>query len=143
MVSGPPTIVVAQCDDALYLVGLGSGDEDELAGIQEGGELTARARPVGLVPEWAAAHLVDVDAEGSTIVLLLSRRPPMMVSHDSGQTWTERGAGLPPGRAVALGANPDHVLYGGRNRLYVSGDGGRFWRSLTVELPEIRDVAWG
>lgn len=142
--SGPPPIVAAQCDEALYLVGIGAGtDEDELAGIQEGGELTARPRPVGLVPEWAAAHLVDVDAEGSTIVLLLGRRPPLMVSHDSGQTWSERGSGLPPGRAVALGSNPDHVLYGARNRLYVSSDGGRFWRSLTVELPEIRDVAWG
>jgi len=141
--SGPPPIVVAQCDDALYLVGIGSGDEDELAGIQQGGKLAARPRPVSLVPEWAAAHLVDVGAEGSTIVLLLDRRPPLMVSHDSGQTWTERGGGLPPGRALALGSNPDHVLYGGRNRLYVSSDGGRFWRSLTVELPEIRDVAWG
>lgn len=139
----PPPIVVAQCDDALYLVGIGSAGEDELAGIQRGGELTARPRPIGLVPEWAAAHLVDLDAEGSTIVLLLSRRPPLMVSHDSGQTWTERGSGLPPGRALALGANPDHVLYAARNRLYVSADGGRFWRSLTVELPEIRDVAWG
>ena len=49
----------------------------------------------------------------------------------------------PPGRAVALRENPDHVLYGGRNRLFVSGDGGRFWRALAVELPEIHDVAWG
>ena len=69
--------------------------------------------------------------------------PASRRSENSGQTWTERGSGLPPGRAVALGANPDHVLYGARNRLYVSADGGRFWRSLTVELPEIRDVAWG
>jgi hypothetical protein len=44
---------------------------------------------------------------------------------------------------VALGENPDHVLYGARNRLFVSGDGGRFWRALAVELPEIHDVAWG
>lgn len=142
--NGPPPIVAAQCDDALYLVGIGpSADDDELAGIQEGGELTARPRPLELVPEWAAAHLVDVDANGSTIVLLLDRRPPLMVSHDLGRTWSERGSGLPRGRAIALGANPDHVLYGGRNRLYLSGDGGRFWRSLAVELPEIRDVAWG
>jgi hypothetical protein len=43
---------------------------------------------------------------------------------------------------VALGENPDHVLYGARNRLYVSGDGGVFWRAVAVELPEIQDVAW-
>jgi hypothetical protein len=139
-----PPIVVAQCDDALYLVGVGpTADEDELAGIQQGGELTPRPRPLELVPSWTSAHLVDVDAAGSFVVLVLDRRPPLLVSHDGGQTWNERGAGLPPGRAVALGDNPDHVLYAARNRLFVSGDGGRFWRSLTVELPEIRDVAWG
>jgi hypothetical protein len=54
----------------------------------------------------------------------------------------ERGAGLPPGRAVALGVTPDDVLYASRNRLHVSRDGGIFWRALAVELPEIRDVAW-
>jgi hypothetical protein len=32
------------------------------------------------------------------------------------------------------------VLYGARNRLYLSRDGGRFWRALTVELPEIQRV---
>jgi hypothetical protein len=50
---------------------------------------------------------------------------------------------LPRGRAVALGASPDDVLYAARNRLYVSRDGGVFWRSVGVELPEIRAVAWG
>jgi hypothetical protein len=45
-------------------------------------------------------------------------------------------------RAVAVRENPDHILYGGRNRLYVSGNGGIFWRAVGVELPEIRDVAW-
>jgi hypothetical protein len=84
-----------------------------------------------------------VDARGSSVVLLLDRRPPLLVSHDGGTTWRERGAGLPAGRAVALAENPDHVLFAARNRLYVSADGGVFWRSLGVELPEIRDVAWG
>jgi hypothetical protein len=137
-----PLIVLAGCEEALYLVEVGpDGDADQLAGRQPGG-VVERARPLELVPSWAAAHLIDVDALGSTIVLALDRRPPLMVSHDSGVTWTERGAGLPAGRAVALGENPDHVLYGARNRLYVSGDGGIFWRAVAVELPEIRDVAW-
>jgi hypothetical protein len=65
-----------------------------------------------------------------------------MVSHDSGSTWSERGAGLPLGRAVALGESPDDMLYAGRNRVYVSRDGGVFWRAVAVELPEIRDIAW-
>jgi hypothetical protein len=138
-----PLIVVAGCDDGLYLVAIGAcAEEDELAGRQPGGAVE-RARPLELVPGWAAEHLLDVDAVGSTIVLLLDRRPPLMISHDAGVTWTERGAGLPAGRAVAVRDNTDQMLFGARNRLYVSGDGGIFWRALAVELPEIRDVAWG
>ena len=34
------------------------------------------------------------------------------------------------------------VLYAGRNRLYISHDGGRFWQALVVELPEIDAVGW-
>jgi len=119
-----------------------SADEDQLAGRQPGAAVE-RERPLGLAPAWAAGRVLDVDARGSTVVLLLDRRPPLVVSHDGGVTWTERGAGLPPGRAVALGEHPDHVLYAARNRLHVSGDGGVFWRALAVELPEIHDVAWG
>lgn len=137
-----PLIVLAGCDDGTYLVEIGaSADEDELAGHQPGAAVE-RERPLGLAPTWAAGRVLDVDARGSTVVLLLDRRPPLVVSHDGGVTWSERGGGLPPGRAVALDENPDHVLYGARNRLYVSGDGGVFWRALGVELPEIRDVAW-
>lgn len=136
-------IALAGCEDALYLVEVGAtADEDALAGRQPGGTI-ARDRPLGLAPAFAGGRVLDVDAEGATIVALVDRKPPLLVSHDGGATWSERGAGLPPGRAVALGENPDHVLYGARNRLFVSGDGGRFWRALAIELPEIHDVAWG
>ena len=65
-------------------------------------------------------------------------RPPLVVSNDAGRTWRESGGGLPPGRAVAIGDdNPDVVLYAARNRLYLSTDGGLFWRALVIELPEI------
>jgi hypothetical protein len=37
--------------------------------------------------------------------------------------------------------DPDVVLYATRNRLYLSRDGGRFWRGLSLELPEIADVS--
>jgi hypothetical protein len=66
-----------------------------------------------------------------------------MVSHDGGLTWNERGGGLARGRAIALGETPDDVLFAARNRIYVSRDGGRFWRAIAIELPEIRDIAWG
>ena len=136
-------IVLARCRDALYLVEAGtSAEEDELVRRDPDGELE-RERPRELVPAFAAAQLVDVDAVGATIVLAIARRPPLLVSHDAGRTWSERGAGLPRGRAVALGGTPDDLVFAGRNRLYLSRDGGVFWRALGVELPEIRDVGFG
>ena len=130
------------CDDGLYTVEIGAdAEEDELVKRDEDGAV-ARTRPLELTPPWAAGQTLDLDAAGATIVLLLDRRPPLMISQDSGTTWSERGSGLPPGRAVALGESPDDVLFAARNRVYVSRDGGVFWRAVTVELPEIRDVAW-
>jgi hypothetical protein len=136
-------IALAGCEDALYLIDVGAtAEEDELVG-REPGEAVERERPLHLAPRWTTQHVRDVGAAASTIIVLVHRRPPLLVSHDAGQTWSERGSGLPPGHAVALGENPDDVLYGARNRLFVSRDGGVFWRALGVELPEIRDVAWG
>jgi hypothetical protein len=86
--------------------------------------------------------LVAAATSGSTVLAVVDRRPPLVISNDAGRTWREAGGGLPPGRAVALAwDNPDHALYAARNRLYVSENGGLFWRSLTLELPEIEAVA--
>src|SRR5687768_18169459 len=91
-----PLIVLAGCEDGTYLVEVGAtADEDMLAGHQPGAAVE-RERPLDLAPSWAAGRVLDVDAVGSTIMVLVDRRPPLLVSHDSGQTWTERGAGLPP-----------------------------------------------
>jgi hypothetical protein len=82
--------------------------------------------------------VVSAAATGSIVVAVVDRRPPLVVSNDAGRTWREAGGGLPPGRAVAIGEdNPDVVLYAARNRLYLSTNGGVFWRALVVELPEI------
>jgi hypothetical protein len=138
-----PLIVLAGCDDGLYLIEVGAiAAADQLAGHQPGG-VVERPRPLELVPPWASEALIDVDAVGSTIVLALDRSPPLAVSHDAGVTWSERGDDLPPARAIAVRGNPDHILYGAADRLYVSGDGGISWRALGVDLPAIRDVAWG
>jgi hypothetical protein len=87
--------------------------------------------------------LVAAAAAGSTVLAVVDRRPPLVVSHDAGHTWHEAGGGLPKGTAVAIDeANPDRMLYAARNRLFVSEDGGRFWHALVVELPEITAVAF-
>jgi hypothetical protein len=86
-------------------------------------------------------RVVATAAVGSTIVAIVDRRPPLAVSHDAGRTWRESGGGLPKGTAVAVDEeNPDRILYAARNRLFLSEDGGRFWRALTPELPEIEAV---
>jgi hypothetical protein len=82
--------------------------------------------------------LVAAAAYGSTVVAVVDRRPPLVVSNDGGVTWREAGAGLAPGTAVAIsGDDPDLVLYATEERLYLSRDGGRFWQALAVELPGI------
>jgi hypothetical protein len=92
----------------------------------------------------ALPRLLAASASGSTVVALVDARPPLLVSHDAGHTWNASGRGLPPGHAVAVSAdNPDDVVYAARNRVYVSADGGRFWRSLEPELPDILAVSFG
>jgi hypothetical protein len=88
-------------------------------------------------------RVVAAAAVGSTIVAVVDRRPPLAISNDAGSTWREAGGGLPPGFAVAIDENnPDVMLFGARNRLYLSENGGIFWRSLVPELPEIDAVTF-
>jgi hypothetical protein len=83
-------------------------------------------------------RVVSAAESGSTVVVVVDARPPLLVSYDGGLTWRESGRGLPAGKAVAAAASdPDTLAYAARNRLYVSRDGGVFWTALAVELPEI------
>lgn len=105
---------------------LGPGDEFEVPGVDV---------PLPRVVAGAGA--------GSTIVAVVDRRPPLAISRDAGSTWREAGGGLPPGFAVAIDEdNPDLMLFAARNRLYLSENGGIFWRALVPELPEIEAVAF-
>ena len=92
------------------------------------------------VPVLNLPRLVGAAASGSTVVALVAAKPPLLVSYDSGTTWREAGRGLPTGRAVAIGDDPDVVVYASRNRLFLSRNGGVFWTSLPAELPEIRQL---
>jgi hypothetical protein len=87
-------------------------------------------------------RVVSAAASGSTIVAVVDAKPPLLISHDAGTTWRDSGRGLPAGRAVAIDdLDPDVVVFATRNRLYLSRDGGLFWTSLPVELPEINSLA--
>lgn len=93
-------------------------------------------------PSLNLPRVVAAAATGATVVAVVDAKPPILVSHDSGTTWRESGRGLPPGTAIAVsGDDPDLAVYAGRNRLFLTRDGGVFWTALAVELPEIVAVA--
>ncbi|HEY2073297.1 MAG TPA: hypothetical protein VGG88_06965 [Gaiellaceae bacterium] len=113
-------------------------DVDEETVLGPGAELPAVDAPKVELP-----RVVATAASGATIVAVVERRPPLAISNDAGATWREAGGGLPAGFAVAIAEDdPDRMLFAARNRLYVSTDGGTFWRSLEPELPDIAGVAW-
>jgi hypothetical protein len=86
-------------------------------------------------------RVVAAAASGATVVAVVDRRPPLAISTDAGRTWREAGGGLPPGFAIAIdGDNPDRLLFAARNRLYLSENGGIFWRALVPELPDVEAV---
>jgi photosystem II stability/assembly factor-like uncharacterized protein len=124
---------LVECALGLALVDL---DEEEVLELDEG--TVSRPEVATSLPRVVAA-----DRVGARVMAVVDRRPPLVVSDDSGATWREAGGGLPAGRAVAISPeHPDDVLFASASRLYVSRDGGRFWHALALELPEIRAVAW-
>jgi hypothetical protein len=107
----------------------------------ETGELEDFAAGAALEPPAPVAtglpRVVAASASGSTVVVAVDAKPPMLVSHDTGSTWRESGRGLPRGDAVAVAeGDPDRVVFAAGARLWVSRDGARFWESLPFELPE-------
>ncbi len=126
---------LVKAGDGVYLV---DTDSEELLDLGVGSEVEAPPAPPLSLPRVVAAS-----ASGSTVVAVVDTRPPIVVSHDAGRTWRESGRGLPAGRAVAVAEDdPDRVLFASESRLYVSSDGGRFWRALSLELDGIEAVAW-
>jgi hypothetical protein len=126
-------IAAVQTVDGIVLVDV---EAEELLGA--GSELPEVERPQVDLPRVVAAARA-----GATIVAVVERRPPLMVSRDGGATWTEAGGGLPAGFAIAVAEDdPDRMLYAARNRLYLSRNGGIFWQSLPFELPDVEGLAW-
>jgi hypothetical protein len=126
-------IVAVETVEGVVLV-----DVEEEAVIGPGNEVPASDAPSVSLP-----RVVGSAQSGATIVAIVDRRPPLAISHDAGETWREAGGGLPAGFGIAIADDdPDRMLYAGRNRLYVSANGGVFWRGLALELPDIVAVAW-
>ena len=87
--------------------------------------------------------LVAADQCGQRVVAVVDRRPPLVLSEDGGRTWDEVGGGLPAGTAVAIDpGDSDVLLFASDSRLFVSENGGRFWRALDIELIGITAVAF-
>jgi hypothetical protein len=108
-------------------------DEEEILGDAEQFE----PEPVSV----ELPRVVATAAAGATVVAVVDRRPPLAISNDAGSTWREAGGGLPPGFAIDISDdNPDVMLFAARNRLYLSENGGIFWRALVPELPDIEAV---
>jgi hypothetical protein len=127
--------VAVETREGVYTVDV---DTEQVLDFVPGACLSDPPEPVVELP-----LLVRAAAEGSTVVAIVRRRPPLAVSHDAGRTWREAGGGLPAGRAIAIGeGDPDRLLFASDSRLYVSTDGGRFWRALTPEFVEILRVGW-
>ena len=126
-------IAAVETADGVLLVDV---EEDVLLG--PGSELPETDAPTVELP-----RVVATARAGATVVAVVDRRPPLAVSRDGGTTWTEAGGGLPAGFAVAIAEDePDRMLYAARNRLYVSTNGGVFWRALSLELDDISSIAW-
>jgi len=127
--------LAVETGEGVYTV---DAETEQVVDFVAGAELSETPAPRVELP-----LLVAAAAEGATVVAVLDRRPPLAVSHDAGSSWREAGGGLPPGRAIAIAENdPDRMLYAAEHRVYVSQDGGRFWRALEPELSEISSVAW-
>jgi hypothetical protein len=125
-------IAAVQTVEGVVLVDV---DEEQILG--DGNELPEIDAPRVELP-----RVVATARSGATIVAIVDRRPPLAISRDNGSMWIEAGGGLPAGFAVAIADDPDRMLYAARNRLYVSVNGGVFWRALTLELPDVLAVAW-
>ena len=126
-------IAAAETADGVVLV-----DVEAETVLGPGSELPEVERPRVELP-----RVVATAGAGATVVAVVERRPPLLVSRDGGVTWSEVGGGLPPGFDVAVAPDdPDRMLYAARNRLYVSRNGGVFWASLPFELPDVLGVAW-
>ena len=106
-------------------------------------ELIDDAPPKAGTADISLPLLIAADQSGERAAAVVARRPPLVLSDDGGQTWDEAGGGLPAGTAIAIHPEDSELLlFASESRLFVSENGGRFWRALDVELIGITAVAF-
>ncbi len=106
-------------------------------------ELVEAAPPTPRAVSVSLPLVVTSDQVGARIAAVVDRRPPLLLSDDAGQTWREAGGGLPAGTAIAIDEDdPDRIVFASESRIYVSEDGGRFWRGVELELIGVTAVAF-
>jgi photosystem II stability/assembly factor-like uncharacterized protein len=145
----------------IYSIGLSPRDNDEIwigtddgliQTTRDGGAHWSNVTPK-LVPAWAKVATIEVSAPtpGSVYAAIDNHRqdeyrPHILRSRDSGKTWSEVDAGLPPTRFVGVvRADPVQagLLYAGTDLgVYVSFDDGDHWQPLLGNLPPawVRDL---
>ena len=88
--------------------------------------------------------LVAAAAHGSTVVAVVDRRPPLVVSNDGGRTWREAGAGLAPASRSrsrpSIPTSSSSPRPSGSTSRATAGASGRRSRS---SCPSITAVAFG
>ncbi len=116
-------IAHVQTADGVALVDL---DDETVIAARRGCALRAAARPAAVAPAPGRRRRLRLDRRRRRRHEAAARRLPRRRAH------LARLRPRPPaGRSVALSPDdPDVVLYATRNRLYLSRDGGRFWRAL-------------
>ena len=126
--------------DALVATALGCVSVDLETGEAE---FVDDEPPTGGTSGISLPLLIAADQSGERVVAIVDRRPPLVLSEDGGATWDEAGGGLPAGTAIAVDPeDPDLLLFASESRLFVSANGGRFWRALDIELIGITAVAF-
>jgi len=106
-------------------------------------ELVDDEQPTAGTADVSLPLLIAADQSGERVVAVVDRRPPLVLSDDGGRTWDEAGGGLPAGTAIAIHPEDrDLLLFSSESRLFVSENGGRFWRALDLELIGITAVTF-
>ena len=126
--------VLVQTADAVLTIDA----EDGVVEIDAGGRLAPTPEITTSLP-----GVLSCVGAGSTLVALLGQASGRHLHALAGRTWHESGGGLPRGQAIAIDEDdPDAILFAARNRVWASQDGGRFWESVAIDLPEIVAVSF-